>query len=92
MGSPPLSARRVNAKDEIEQISAGNPLAVERVLALCAGEIGRGEDWHNVRSLDSFVIDGSEIIYRLTFCQDTDEQASGLESHDSSAVGTCGTF
>jgi len=67
-----------NAKDEIEQISAGNPLAVERVLALCAGEIGRGEDWHNVRSLDSFVIDGSEIIYRLTFCQDTDEQASGF--------------
>ena len=65
-----------NAKDEIERISAGNPLAVyERVLALCAGEIGRGDDWHGVRHLDSFVIDASEVIHRITFCQDTDDQA-----------------
>ena len=64
-----------NAKDEIQQISDGNPIEAERVLALCAGKIEKGEDWHCVRLLDSCVINQSEVIHRITFCQDTHEDA-----------------
>ncbi|HEX05088.1 MAG TPA: hypothetical protein ENH10_08045 [Bacteroidetes bacterium] len=64
-----------NAKDDVERIANANPFAAERVLALCAGKIGVGDTWHTVRKLDSFVIDASEVIRRITFCQDTDESA-----------------
>jgi hypothetical protein len=64
-----------HAKDEVKRIAEDNPLAAERVLALCAGEIKRRDDWYGVRQLDSCVIDASEVIYRVTFCQDTDEIA-----------------
>ena len=64
-----------NARDNIEQIADGSPLAAERVLALCAGKIGVGDNWHSVREVDSFVISASEVIRRITFCQDTDEDA-----------------
>ncbi len=63
------------AKDEIKRIADGNPLEAERVLALCAGKIGHEEDWHGVCRLDSCVIDASEVIRRITFCQDTDAEA-----------------
>jgi hypothetical protein len=64
-----------HARDEIERIANGNPLEAERVLALCSGEIEHCDDWHGVRRLDSCVIDSSEVIRRLTFCQDTDKDA-----------------
>ena len=64
-----------NAQTEIKRIADVNPLEAERILALCAGEINSNEDWHNVRLLDSCVIDSSEIIQRITFAQDTHEQA-----------------
>lgn len=63
------------AKDEIKGIADDNPLNAERVLALCAGKVGHSDDWHNVRKLDSCVIDLSEVIRRITFCHDTDERA-----------------
>src|SRR5260370_22483399 len=47
----------------------------ERVLALCAGKIEHDERWHSVRRLDSCVIDDSEVIRRMTFCQDTAAEA-----------------
>jgi hypothetical protein len=62
------------AKHELKRIADDNPIAAERILALCAGEIGHDEDWHSVRNLDSCVIGASEVIYRITFCQDTDEK------------------
>lgn len=64
-----------NAKDEIQKVSVRNPLEAERVLALCAGKIGHADDWHGVRQLDSCAIDLSEVIRRITFCQDTNEDA-----------------
>jgi len=64
-----------HAKDDMERIADRNPLDAERVLALCAGKIGNTDDWHSVRQLDSCVIDASEVIRRLTFCQDTDQDA-----------------
>jgi hypothetical protein len=64
-----------NAKDEIQKVSARNPIEAERVLALSAGRIGHADDWHGVRQLDSCAIDLSEVIRRITFCQDTNEDA-----------------
>lgn len=64
-----------NAKGEMERITADNPVYTERVLALCAGKIGHSDEWHGVRHLDSCVIDTSEVIHRITFCQDTDDHA-----------------
>ena len=66
------------AKDEIERIAVSNPFDAERVLALCVGKIEDGEDWHHVRRLDSCVIDASEVILRMTFCQDTDKRATAF--------------
>lgn len=64
-----------NAQTEIKRIADINPLEVERILALCAGEIEPNEDWHKVNLLDSCVIDSPEIIRRVTFAQDTHEEA-----------------
>ena len=64
-----------NAQTEIKRIADINPFEVERLLALCAGEIKSNEDWYKVNILDSCVIDSSEIIQRVTFAQDTHQQA-----------------
>lgn len=63
------------AKEEIARIAESNPFEAERVLALCAGKIGHDDAWHKVRRLDSCAIDASEVIRRITFCQDTDRLA-----------------
>ncbi len=46
-----------NAQTEIKRIADVNPIEVERILALCAGEIKYKEDWYKVNLLDSCVID-----------------------------------
>jgi len=63
-----------NAQTEIKRIADANPLEVERLLALSAGEI-EYNDWYKVDLLDSCVIDSSEIILRITFAQDTHTKA-----------------
>jgi len=65
------------ARDEIRSVYDKNPINGERVLALCEGKIEHGDDWHSVRELDSCILDTSEVIRRMTFCQDTD--AGGRE-------------
>lgn len=64
-----------NAQTNIKQLADANPINVERILALGAGEIENNEDWHKVNLLDSCVIDSSEIIQRVTFAQDTHDRA-----------------
>jgi hypothetical protein len=63
------------AKDRLQEISNENPFAVERILALCAGEIEFGGGWYDVRELDSCRINQTETIQRMTFCQDPDAGA-----------------
>jgi hypothetical protein len=64
-----------HAEEQIQSICDANPMDVERVLALCAGKIEHDGNWHSVCRLDSCVIDRSEVIRRMTFCQDTDPKA-----------------
>jgi hypothetical protein len=65
-----------DARQELTRIAATNPFATERVMALCAGAFSNNEKWHVLHNLDSCTIEASEIIHRITFCQDTDAQAS----------------
>ena len=65
-----------DAKDEVKRIADRNPFEAERILALCAGKIAHAADWHRVHRLESCVIEASELIRRLTFCQDTDTDVS----------------
>jgi hypothetical protein len=75
-GFAAIAAEGGNASNEIRIISERNPFEAERVLALCSGKIGHVEAWHGVRKLDSCSIAKTEIIRRLTFCQDTHEEAA----------------
>lgn len=67
------------AKDAIRQVYEANPIAAERMLALCAGKIGAGL-WYKVGALDSFAIATTEIIRRITFCQDDVQEAREFRS------------
>jgi hypothetical protein len=70
-----ISEASADAEGQIAMLANASPLAAERVLALCAGRIGKVGDWPKLHLLDSCVIDSSEIIYRITFSQDTDDAA-----------------
>ena len=48
------------------------PLACERLLALCAGNADQRPEWHDPCELDSFRLDQTERIFRMTFCQETE--------------------
>lgn len=61
--------------ENIKVIAEDNPITVERILALSAGQVGNQEKWYRVRNLDSFNIDESEVIKRVTFCHDPHEEA-----------------
>lgn len=66
-------------EEAAQQIQGKDALEIERILALSAGEISSGkksESWYTLSTLDSCVIDETEIILRLTFCQDTEKVAS----------------
>jgi len=63
------------ASSEIKRLADSNPLWAERVLALCAGKMGYRDDWYRVQRLDSCVLDSTEVIYRITFSQDTKQIA-----------------
>ncbi len=58
-----------SATKDITALALLNPLYAERSLALCAGAIPTN-DWYTAKKLDSCSIDKSEIIRRLTACQD----------------------
>ena len=64
-----------NAQRDIATLAAHNPFSTERVLALTAGEFGTSDTWHIPRKLDSCGIEATEVIRRMTYCQDTDSQA-----------------
>ncbi len=75
-GFSAIASESGDAKEKIEQLSATYPLYAERLFALCAGQVGSTDDWHALCQLDSCAIDASEVIHRMTFCQDTDEGAA----------------
>jgi hypothetical protein len=63
------------AAEDIRRVAEASPINAERLLALGAGAIGNTADWHSVKKLDSFGIDKSEIVMRVTCCQDSHPNA-----------------
>lgn len=63
------------ASHSIASIAAQNPISAERVLALTVGKVGASDKWHTVKQIDSCGIDKSEVIYRMTYCQDAKPEA-----------------
>jgi hypothetical protein len=64
------------AKAALEKMRSENPISAERVIALCSGNIRDEIKWHDVRELNACRIDSTEIVKRVTFCQDNDAAAS----------------
>lgn len=62
--------------DPLKQLYATSPIDVERLLALTAGYISQPTDWYSVIELDSFAIEESEYIKRITFAQDPEQLAA----------------
>ena len=67
------------AKDAVQKLYEASPIAAERALALGAGKITQG-DWYRVGTLDSFEIEATEIVRRITFCQDVVPAAQEFRS------------
>lgn len=63
-----------DAKNDLVTLASENPFAAERALALAAGKISKYE-WYSLKELDSCTISSSEIVNRVTACQDTDIDA-----------------
>ena len=61
-----------DAQKEVKRVADDNPFAAERILALCVGKIGDSDRWYTLKHLDSCSIDLSEVVRRITFCQDAD--------------------
>ena len=68
------------ARDDIHAIASGNPFWAERALALSAGAVTHSSTWYLVRELDSCGIAQSEVVRRLTFCQDAEQDASAFRT------------
>lgn len=56
-------------------IAAQDPLALERVLALSAGQITGSPSWHALKDIDSCKIGPDEIVRRITVAQDREGHA-----------------
>lgn len=67
-----------DASEPLTLLANSNALAVERILAICAGHPISCADWHKVTSLDSCEIDAREIVRRVTFCHDQEESAASF--------------
>lgn len=61
--------------DQLKAVYDHCPLACERLVALCAGNEDETLDWFHPAKLDSFTLDQTEVIKRITFCQDPDVAA-----------------
>lgn len=67
------------AASNITALAVNNPFDAERVLAVCAGMIEVGEKWYALKALDSCKIDSSEVVRRITACQDPDAHQFRVE-------------
>ncbi|MBS0196257.1 MAG: hypothetical protein JSR77_05815 [Planctomycetes bacterium] len=73
-GFAAIVAESGNASTDIQALARASPLRAERTLALCAGQIAQS-DWYTPKKLDSCLIGTTEVMRRITACQDTDEDA-----------------
>ena len=71
---------------EWKEMHTTNPIDVERVLAICAGNFGPATDWHSVTKLDSMKMCENEVMWRATV--DLDPEAADFRAKRFSAGRT----
>jgi hypothetical protein len=65
-----------SSKLALEHVLAeGNPLDIERVLALSTGAISGDLTWHSIQNIDSCQIAADEVVQRVTVIQDNEAYA-----------------
>ena len=64
------------AEADLVSLARTEPLAVERIVAICAGDPVLNEQWYATDQLDSMTIDTSEIVKRVTCCHDACDVAT----------------
>jgi hypothetical protein len=64
------------AEADLVSLAKTEPLAVERIVAICAGDPVMNEQWYATDQLDSMTIDTSEIVKRVTCCHDASDVAT----------------
>lgn len=64
-----------DARNTLMALAESNPFAAERALALAAGKVSKYE-WYLLNEIDSCTITLSEVVNRVTACQDSDLDAS----------------
>lgn len=78
-GFPAIVPECGDAAAGIGAIAKTNPITAERLLALSAGQI-ESPSWHAPKNLDSCNVEASEIIRRITFCQDDAPEAADFRT------------
>lgn len=73
-GFAAIVAESGSAAADLQTLASASPLRAERTLALSAGQIMHS-DWYTLKKLDSCLIDTTEVMRRITACQDSDEGA-----------------
>ncbi|EKS34240.1 hypothetical protein [Afipia broomeae] len=58
------------AKAQLLDFADRSPIAAERAITLCAGDFGVHPSWYNVAHLSSCKLDETEVVNRITYCQD----------------------
>lgn len=74
-GFSALSFEAGKAQTQLIALATQNPIAAERVITLCAGDMKLLPNWYAIKKLTSCEIDATEIIKRVTFCQDPNTTA-----------------
>lgn len=66
--------------DDIRDLYRTGPIAVERAMAITAGQFGVRADWHAPPRLDSMQLCEQEIVRRVTVMQDPSPEATRFRS------------
>lgn len=64
-----ISANRI-ALDDLRDLYRSGPIAVERAMAITAGQFGVPADWHTPARIDSMRLCEHEFVRRITVTQD----------------------
>jgi hypothetical protein len=74
--------------DDLRDLYRTSPIAVERAMAITAGQFGVLEDWHKPTSIDSMRLCEHEVVRRITVTQDPAPEAVAFRDGRFALTGT----
>jgi hypothetical protein len=73
--------------DDLRDLYLTNPIAVERAMAITAGQFGVREDWHTPTRIDSMQLCEHEFVRRVTVIQDPATEAVAFRDGRLALIG-----